>query len=249
MTPDLFTSHAVPFRLDGSNGEAVVLVHGFTGIPGHFRPLAGYLSERGYTVNVPLLAGHGVDPDHLAGTRWEDWRRSVVQAAQAVAGHRRIHLVGLSMGGLLSIIAAPRVAAATITTINSPVLVRDKRLYLARLAQRFAPPVFWPDRSPPDLDEEVADLFQTLPGHHVSSAAELTSVMALAYRTARRLRRPCTVIQSRADESVDPRSAVLLARALGPRCDVVWLEHSIHNSLLDREREVIHAAVLRTITS
>ncbi len=249
MTPDLFTSHAAPFRLDGPNGEAVVLVHGFTGIPGHFRPLADYLHERGYTVNVPLLAGHGVDPDHLADSRWEDWRRTVVHAAQAVAGHRRIHLVGLSMGGLLSIIAAPRVAAATITTINSPILVKDKRLYLATIIHRFAPPVTWPDREPPELDDEVADLFQTLPGHHVSSAAELTSVMAIAYRTARRLRRPSTVIQSRADESVDPRSAVLLARALGPDCEIVWLDNSIHNSLLDRERQTIHEAVLRRITS
>jgi carboxylesterase len=37
----------------------VLLVHGFTGTPASMRPWAHYLNERGYTVSVPLMPGHG----------------------------------------------------------------------------------------------------------------------------------------------------------------------------------------------
>ena len=248
MIPDLFSPHAAPFRLEGTNGEAVVLTHGFTGVPAHFRPLAEFLNGHGYTVNVPLLAGHGTSPTDMATTGADDWIRSVRQAGQAVADHRRVHLAGLSMGGLLSILAARDVAASTITTINSPIIVRNKRLYLAPLAHRLVPEVSWPDEAPPPLDPEVAPYWLTYDAYRTESAAELLAVIRRAYRAARRLRRPALVIQSRVDESVDPRSAELLAKALGPTCDLVWLDHSIHNSLLDRERDLIHRAVLRRIT-
>lgn len=248
MIPELFTEHALPFRLEGSRGEAVVAVHGFTGIPGHFRPLAEYLNERGFTVNVPLVSGHGVDPDHLATADAPAWLSSVVHAVDAVADHRRVHLVGLSLGGLLSIIAAARTAAATITTINSPVLVRDRRLYLAPILHRFVESVDWSDRATPQLDDDVAHLWETLPGYHASSAAELTSTIVRAYRVARRLRRPSLVIQSKTDESVDPRSGSLLASALGPDCRLVWLDESIHNALLGQARAQVHRAVLERIS-
>jgi carboxylesterase len=247
VVPDLFTPLAAPFRLDGSNGEAVVLTHGFTGVPAHFRPLAEFLHGKGYTVNVPLLAGHGTSPTDMAGTGADDWIRSVRQAAGAVSDHRRVHLAGLSMGGLLSIIVAKDVAASTVTTINSPILVKNKRLYLTPVAHHFVAEVSWPEAPTPPLDPEVADYWLTYDGYHTASAAELVRVMRTAYLAARRLRRPSLVIQSRTDESVDPRSARLLANALGPKCDLVWLERSIHNALLDSERDVIHRAVLGRI--
>lgn len=248
MIPDLFSPLAAPFRLEGTNGEAVVLSHGFTGVPAHFRPLAEFLHGHGYTVNVPLLAGHGTSPADMATTGADDWTRSVRLAARGVSDHRRVHLVGLSMGGLLSIIVARDVAASSVTTINSPILVRNKRLYLAPLAHRFLPEVKWPDEPPPPLDPEVAPYWLTYDGYRTESAAELVTVLRRAYRAARRLRRPALVIQSRVDESVDPRSAEILARALGPTCELVWLDRSVHNSLLDGERDLIHRAVLRRIT-
>ena len=49
---------AEPFRHEG--GEVgVLLCHGFTGSPQSLRPWAEYLAERGLTVALPLLPGHG----------------------------------------------------------------------------------------------------------------------------------------------------------------------------------------------
>jgi carboxylesterase len=245
--PDLFDPLCAPFRLEGDRDEAVVLVHGFTGVPAHFRPLAEFLNAHGYTVNVPLLAGHGTTIEDMAQTGWRDWLRSTEQAVAAVSSHRRIHLAGLSMGGLLAVVAASRSGASTVTTINSPLLVRNKQMYLAPLIHRLRPVVIWPDSEPPNLDPEVRPYWLTYPGFHTKTVSGLLRLSMMCWTIAGRIRRPALVIQSKVDESVDPRSATILARRLGPGTDLVWLERAFHNALLSEERTVIHQRILERI--
>jgi carboxylesterase len=56
---------------------------------------------------------------------------------------------------------------------------------------------------------------------------------------------PALVIQSRADETVKPKSGEIIFDGLGsPEKGMVWLEISRHVALLDDERDVIAAEVL-----
>jgi carboxylesterase len=245
--PELMDPLAEAFRLEGTNGEAVVLIHGFTGVPAHFRPLGAELNQAGYTVIAPRLAGHGTSPDDLATTGADDWIASARTAIDEVADHRRVHLVGLSMGGLISIILAQYANATTVTTIDSPLVVRDKKLYLAGIAHRYQPKVEWPESDPPDLDDEMKPYWITYNGWPSIAAAGLLTIMRRTLPAAWHLDRPSLVIQSKTDETVDPVSARILQRLLGRRCRLVWLEHSLHNALLDRERHVIARAVLERI--
>ena len=245
---ELMDPLAAGFRFEGANGEAVVLTHGFTGVPAHFRPLGGVLNEAGYTVIAPRLAGHGTSVDDLATTGGEDWVASARAAMDDVSDHRRVHLAGLSMGGLISLLLARPVGAATVTTINSPVLVRGKQLYFARLMHRFRPRFDWPEADPPDLEAEMVPFWIPYPGFPTRSAADLVSIMRRAVFAARRIDVPSLVIQSRIDESVDPRSAPILARLLGAQSRIVWLERSMHTAPLDRERDIIARAVLERIS-
>lgn len=237
------------FRLDGNNGEAVALVHGFTGVPAHFRPLGAFLNSHGYTVVAPRLAGHGTSVDDMATTGADDWIASARDAVAEVADHDRIHLAGLSMGGLISILLAGPTGAATVTTINSPVIVHDKKLYIAPLARYFMREVSWPETDPPELDEEMLQYWLPYPGFTTKGAIGLLSIGRRALLAARQLEVPALVIQSRTDEAVNPRSANILAKALGKETRVVWLENSIHLALLDRERDVIAAEVLNHLHS
>ena len=246
MIPELFDPSVAPYRIEGTNGHAVVLLHGFTGVPTHFRPLAERLNVEGFTVNVPLLAGHGTSIDHLRETSYEEWIRGAELAARAVADHRSVHLAGLSMGGLLSIIIAARTAATTITTINSPIVVHDLHLYLSPFAHHLIPTVTWDDPVSP-APEDVAHYDLTYQGFHTPSAAQLVRIMVEAYRWAHRLRRPSLVIQSKADETVRPISATLLKRALGPPAELFWLETARHNALLDPERGRLEAALVEHV--
>ena len=155
MTGDLFDPLAGPFRLDGSNGEAVVLQHGFTGTPALFRLMAPVLNQAGYTVQAPLLSGHGTSLEDMAAHGAEDWVRSARQGIEEVAGHRRIHLVGHSLGGLLGLALAREAGAATVTTITSPVRLRGRTAHLqarlAPIAARRRPVTLWDEGTPPDL--------------------------------------------------------------------------------------------------
>lgn len=238
----------VPIHHVGSNGQAVVLVHGFTGVPAHFRPLARYLADRGYTVVAPLLAGHGTSPADMAATRGVDWIRSAEEALEAaVPDHDSVHMVGLSMGGLISILIGAEGRAATISTINAPITFRDKRIHLTPFLHRLRPMVHWPEEEPPDLEPDVADLWLTYRSHPTRAAADLLAISRRAHRVAATVTSPTLVIQSLADQTVDPRSGRQLAEAFGGDCRLVWLEHSIHNSLLDDERDLIHRALLQRI--
>lgn len=241
---DIVHPLAAPFRIDGRNGEAFVLVHGFAGNAAHFRDLGGHLAARGYTVNVPLLPGHGRAVSDLGRFRRSDWIEATLDAVREVGDHTRVHLVGLSMGGLLGLVAATRIRLATLTTINSPVVFRDRRIRFTRVWRHVQPERRWQAEPVPDLDADVADHWIHLDGFPLIAAAELFSLSRHALSRARDVECPVLIVQSRADTTTHPRSARVLQRALGSRSHVVWLEHSMHNALFDRERHVIRHALL-----
>ena len=86
---------------DRKNGHiGVVLVHGFTGSPAAMRPWAEYLNARGYSVRVPLLPGHGTEPEELNKVSWPDWPAKVkAEVFELQKNCSQIFVAGLSMGG------------------------------------------------------------------------------------------------------------------------------------------------------
>ena len=174
--PQLLDPLAGSFRHDGDNGEAVVLIHGFTGVPAHFRPLGALLNKHGYTVVAPRLAGHGTSVADLAATRGRDWIDSARQAAIDVSDHERIHLVGLSMGGLISLLLAEQTRASSVTTVNSPVIVRNKQFYASPLVRYFKPHFEWPADDPPDLEPAFLKYWLPYDGFPTKGAADLFAI-------------------------------------------------------------------------
>lgn len=239
MTPEV--GHwANDIRREGTSGEAVVLIHGFSGHPGHWLPMADVLHARGHTVVAPRLPGHGTSPRDLATVCAEDWLVAAGDAAASVRHHRRVHLVGLSMGGMLAILLARPTAAYTISTINAPVRTKDRKVPLAPLARHFLTETdaAWVPCPDPDL----AHLWSPYPTHPLSAVSELVQVVRRGWREARTLRRPALVIQSRNDETVAPVSGPMLARRLDG--DLVWLDRCRHNALLDPARHLVHEALI-----
>src|SRR5262249_2909794 len=149
-----------PFFLPGGP-TGVLLTHGFTSSPAEVRPLGAFLAEQGYTVYGPRLAGHGTAPEDLRTTNWPDW----VAAARGgiaelrTAGCERIALIGLSLGGTISLYLAAHEPGAYlgVVTMNSPV-------YLPPV---FAPALRWLGMGPlPFFDKGLTDLAGTDPGRH-----------------------------------------------------------------------------------
>ena len=94
----------------GKNKDiGVLLVHGFTGSPSSMRPWAEYLNQKGFTVRVPLLPGHGTKPEDLNAVKWEQWPAKVeAELSELQKTCAKIFICGLSMGGAVTLNVASR---------------------------------------------------------------------------------------------------------------------------------------------
>ncbi len=99
---------AEPMAIEGGR-EGVLVLHGFTGSPWEVAPVAQALAQQGFTVAMPVLAGHATTVHALNETTWDDWLKSAEDAlAWLDARCDRVHHVGLSMGTLLTLLIARR---------------------------------------------------------------------------------------------------------------------------------------------
>ena len=99
------------------SGPPVLVLHGFTGSAAAMAPLTARLE--GFTVIAPDLVGHGRSESPSDPNRYTvPAMAEQALAAAAVLGHRRVHLLGYSMGGrtaLAAVCAAPdRVRSLTV---------------------------------------------------------------------------------------------------------------------------------------
>ena len=91
----------------GTNGVAVILIHGLTGTPNEMSFLANRLNRAGFTVSCPRLANHDRSLRILKDTPWQDFYATVRQAYfKAREYSDTIFVSGLSMGALLALLLA-----------------------------------------------------------------------------------------------------------------------------------------------
>ncbi len=94
---------ARPFLLPGGS-IGVLVIHGYGGSIGDYRPFAELLNAGGYTVMGLRLAGHGQSLEALRETGWRDWQNSVRLAAKRLhQSCQKIIVVGSSFGGALAL--------------------------------------------------------------------------------------------------------------------------------------------------
>ena len=97
---------AEPFSHAGTR-QGVLVLHGFTGNPQSMRPQADALAAAGYTVELPLLPGHGTSIEDMVPTRWADYAAAAEAAYRALAARcDDVVVVALSMGGTLACVLA-----------------------------------------------------------------------------------------------------------------------------------------------
>jgi len=111
-----------PFSFAGGTGGVLVL-HGFTGNPFSMRPLAQRCAQAGYSVELPLLPGHGTEVADIVATRWADWSGVALEAFDELATRcERVAVVGLSMGGALTAMVAEQRASVAGCVFINPLL-------------------------------------------------------------------------------------------------------------------------------
>ncbi|MEO6144035.1 MAG: alpha/beta fold hydrolase [Dermatophilaceae bacterium] len=225
---------AEPFNHDGSD-VGVLLCHGFTGTPQSLRPWAEYLAERGYSVRLPLLPGHGTTWQEMNHTRWEDWYACVDTAfRQLHETSERVVVCGLSMGGALALQLAqghgPRISGLVL--VNPAVKFDDPRTLLLPVLKHVVGSL---GAIGNDINKEgVTELAYTrtpLKAAHSQLAAWQSVVRDLPEVT-----QPVLLLRSPQDHVVPASSSALILSRISSR-DVteILLEDSYHVATLDND--------------
>jgi carboxylesterase len=101
--PSGIVAGADTFSLAGTNGRALLLLHGSGDTPQTLRFLGERLHAAGYTVRAPLLPGHGRSPRHFTRVTAAGYRAAARAALDELRTRERwVGVVGLSMGGALA---------------------------------------------------------------------------------------------------------------------------------------------------
>lgn len=94
---------ASSFTLSGTNGRALLLLHGSGDTPQTLRYLAERLNAAGYTVHAPLLPGHGRSPRDFSRVSAAAYLAAARDGLNTLRGRSAwIGVAGLSMGGALA---------------------------------------------------------------------------------------------------------------------------------------------------
>lgn len=186
------------------NKKGVLLIHGFTATPWEVKELGTFLAEKGFSVYIPLLRGHGVTPDILKDVSWKEWYASTTYGYELLANLvDEVDVVGLSMGGLLSIVLAGEYPVHSLAIINTPMLVKDKRIYFANILK-----YFWSYAVNPGVTKEEEPYYYK--ERPISAIAELNYLVNEAKLNLYKVNSPVLVIQTSEDPVVEPFSARII---------------------------------------
>ena len=229
---------AEPFSHDGGP-VGVLLSHGFTGSPASMTPWAQYLADRGHTVRVPRLPGHGTTWQEMNRTRWADWYATVDDALTELHERcERVAVCGLSMGGSL----AMRLAEVrpddidALVVVNPVVAVRNWQLKLL-------PALKWVVPTMPGIGNDIKKPGGDEVGYDRTPLKALASQLQ-GWREIRadlgRITAPLLVLRATDDHVVDATSLPLIKAGVSSAVtEYVTLENSYHVATLDHDAQLI----------
>ncbi len=231
-----------------------VCVHGFTASPEEMRWQAEYLHERGLTVFVPRLAGHGTNPAQMARQHWHDWYESVLDGVALVRAHcHTVFAVGLSMGGTLSLRIAAEGLIDGAVIMAAPLVIPQVPMRYARVV-RFVRRYRANNAGSSPLDQRVREIqrAQGRPDYGrmayeftpIASVAQLYALMQDMLPVLPKITVPLLLLYSRKDRTVPLENLDLVRQGVRSTDVVVHvLEESGHVLTQDVEREAVYALV------
>ena len=222
---------AEPFYFPG-NKTGCLLVHGFTGTPKEMRWMGEYLAEQGLSVLGVRLAGHATNPDEMIRTRYVDWMHSVEDGYHLLKGTvDRVFLIGLSMGGALSLLMASKLDVAGVFVMSTPYEFTDPRIQLTKLLSPFIsylpktnaePGATW-------VDKESWQDHISYPKNSVRSIVELLSLLDEMRTALPNLDMPVQLVHSRNDTYVLGENMEKIYADLGTADkEMMWVTESGH---------------------
>ncbi len=205
--PDGIVVGAEPVHLAGSPTHAALVLHGFNDTPQSVRPLVDALHTAGWTVEAPLLAGHGRALHAVREGTAERWLADARASYDALRSrHQHVAVVGLSMGGALGVLLAAEHPELEALVLLAPYLGMPKGLQF-KVALAWVVQLLMPYRrsrgGERSIHDPVASAASLGPGIVTAGMlAQLRRVALWAEAALTRVRAPTLYLQSRDDNRI-----------------------------------------------
>ena len=237
-----------PFFLPGGK-TGCLLIHGFTGTPKEMHWMGEYLNQQGYTALGIRLTGHATQPADMVRSRYTDWMASVEDGWHLLSGCvDHIFLIGLSMGGILSLYMSTRLPVAGVIAMSTPYkLPDDPRLKYAKLIATLMPYQAKPPRSDDPgtgyFDQSLWDYHVSYPVNPIRSIYELACLLQEMQSALPQVKAPVLLIHSKDDTYVLKDSMPQIYEHLGTADKtMMWIEGSGHVVTEEPPRDRVFAA-------
>jgi carboxylesterase len=217
----------------------VLFCHGFTGTPQSLRGWADQVAAAGYSVELPLLPGHGTTWQDMNRSTWPQWYATVDAALTRLREHcSSVIVAGLSMGGCLALrLAAERPDDVTgLVLVNPAVLIEDRRLVALPLLRRLT-------ASLPGIASDIKKPGAVELAYDRNPLHALASMLTMYRDVVPRLpevTQPLLLLRSAEDHVVPASSSRLVLERVGSKdTSEIVLEDSYHVATLDNDAERI----------
>ncbi|NNN20631.1 MAG: alpha/beta fold hydrolase [Acidimicrobiales bacterium] len=239
---------AEPFSAQ-AGPQGVLVLHGFTGNPQSMRPIAVALNRANFSVELPLLPGHGTSMEDMVPKRFSDWLEAAESAYSAIsAKYEDIYVVGLSMGGTLSCYLAANHPEIKGLVLVNPFVDPPAKEYreivegLLDQGMEIAPGV-GSDIKKPGMKELAYE------GSPLRGALSLFDGLDALQEKLVKIKCPILLFSSREDHVVPSSSGDVLVENVSGSCERVWLENSYHVATLDFDQELIESKAAEFLLS
>jgi carboxylesterase len=242
---------AEPFEYPGRPEIGALLVHGFTGSPFEMRPVGKALAACDIGSIGVLLRGHGTHPDDRVGCRFTDWITDVESGLdRLLERHERAVIVGLSMGGTLTLNVGARRAhdprVAGLVTIGGTLYLLDWRLRAVNVINKV---VKWQAWGKPDIKDRNA--WERHVAYRRIRTRTIPEVLALMRETNRRLpdvHQPILIVHARDDHLVPTGNANRIRDGVASADRrVMILDNCYHVSTVDFDADLLNAEIVRFV--
>ncbi len=239
----LIIPSAEPFFFPAGRA-ACLLVHGFTGTPKEMRWMGEHLHRAGFTVLGVRLAGHATAMHDLPRMRWRDWLASVEDGWHLLrsGGYHPIVIMGLSLGGVLSLVFSARFPVAGVVSMSAPYRLPPHPLLPFLRPLSFVRPYL--PKGPSDArDREALKEHISYPANPTRGLLEVRNLLRVLRAELPGVQVPALIVHSRSDRYVPPENAEHIFAALGSHeKDLLWVENSGHVIPREPERERVFQA-------
>jgi carboxylesterase len=223
----------------------ILLIHGFTGSPASMRPWAHYLSEKGYTVRVPQLPGHGAKWQDLNTVSWESWpAKAEKELATLKSTCKKVFICGLSMGGGTTLNIASK------NEVDG-IILANPMIHIPGVLIKFAPLIAMVQPGRASVGDDIKKPGVTEWGYDVlptKGVLQLNKLLKATRAALKNVKAPLLLFHSTEDHVLPLSNTEIIMSEVGsPEKKRLELSNSYHVSTMDYDAPEIFAQSLAFI--